>query len=234
MMGQATTSSTTGWLEQGPGSPALRGIVAWFNTFLAMRADARPQARTAPPDAAALARFQAMMLPHLDAAHNLARYLCRDADAAEDIVQEAFLRAFRSFADYRGGSARAWILTIVRNCHHSWWQERKRGARVEPLDGGLNDEGEPRERTDLPHEETTPETALLERDQAAEVRDILGALPEAFREILVLRELEDLSYREISDVTTTPLGTVMSRLARARAMFAEAWKRRQSAVKEAS
>ncbi|WP_413991381.1 sigma-70 family RNA polymerase sigma factor [Labrys okinawensis] len=231
MIGQATISPTN-WPAQA--APRLWGRLAawlkapWLQAVLSVGADASGRARAAPPDAAALSRFQAMMLPHLDAAHNLARFLCRDADAAEDIVQEAFLRAFRGFADYRGGSPRAWILTIVRNCHHSWWQEQKRG-RTEPLDGGLTEEGEPKERTDLPHEEANPESSLLERDQAAEVRAVLGALPEAFREILVLRELEDLSYREISEVTTTPLGTVMSRLARARALFAEAWKRRQAA-----
>ncbi len=227
MTAQATMSPTTSWLEQ-----AACWLTAWFSAFMSARTDARPA--KAMPDAASLARFQALMLPHLDAAHNLARFLCRDADAAEDIVQEAFLRAFRSFADYRGGSPRAWILAIVRNCHHSWWQEHKRGAREEPLDGGLTDEGETKERTDLPHEEANPESTLLQRDEAAQVRDILGTLPEAFREILVLRELEDLSYREISEVTTTPMGTVMSRLARARALFAEAWNRRHGAGREAS
>jgi RNA polymerase sigma factor (sigma-70 family) len=227
MMVQAATSPT-GWLVQMPWHRLFGRLAAWLEALCALPADAPAKARAAPLDAAVLARFQAMMLPHLDAAHNLARYLCRDADAAEDIVQEAFLRAFRSFADYRGGSARSWILTIVRNCHHTWWQDKKRG-RTEPLDADPGEDGETRERTDLPHDEADPESALLERDQAAEVRAVLGALPEAFREVLVLRELEDLSYREISEVTTTPLGTVMSRLARARALFAEAWKRHQAA-----
>lgn len=223
----------TGW----PAPTALQRpwgrLCSWLGALWSVRAEAPARARTAQLDAADLARFQALMLPHLDAAHNLARFLCRDADVAEDIVQEAFLRAFRSFGDYRGGSPRAFILTIVRNCHHSWWQERKRG-RTEPLDGGLTEDGETRERTDLPHDEADPESALLQRDEAGEVRAVLGTLPEAFREVLVLREMEDLSYREISEVTTTPLGTVMSRLARARALFAEAWKRRDGAEREAS
>jgi RNA polymerase sigma factor (sigma-70 family) len=234
MIGQAAAANPTNWPAQVAWQRLWGRLSPWLEGFWSTQAQASARAGAARPDAAALARFQALILPHLDAAHNLARYLCHDADAAEDIVQEAFLRAFRGFADYRGGSPRAWILTIVRNCHHSWWQDRKRGAKVEPLDGGLTDEGETRERTDLPHEAVNPESALLQRDQAAEVRDVLGRLPEAFREILVLRELEDLSYREISEVTTTPLGTVMSRLARARALFAEAWKRRHGADKEAS
>src|SRR5689334_8861024 len=87
---------------------------------------AQASATAARPDAATTARFEQTILPHLDAAHNLARYLSRDADAAQDIVQEAFLRAFRSFGDFRGDSSRAWILTIVRNCHHDWWLQRKR------------------------------------------------------------------------------------------------------------
>jgi RNA polymerase sigma-70 factor (ECF subfamily) len=233
MIGQAAAASPTNWPVQGAWQRLWGRLSPWLEALWSTQAGTSARAGAARPDAAALARFQAMMLPHLDAAHNLARFLSRDADAAEDIVQEAFLRAFRGFADYRGGSPRAWILTIVRNCHHSWWQDQKR-SRTESLDGGLNEEGEPRERTDLPHEAANPESALLQRDQAAEVRDVLGKLPEAFREILVLRELEDLSYREISEVTTTPMGTVMSRLARARALFAEAWKRRHGADKEAS
>lgn len=212
---------TADWLQF-----AGRRLTAWLQAIWQMSTGGQAQARAAP-DAAALARFQAQMLPHLDAAHNLARFLCRDADTAEDIVQEAFLRAFRGFADFRGGSSRAWILAIVRNCHRSWWQARQRSVRTEPLDaGGEDDSGE--ERTDLPHDEASPEATLLQRAEAGEIREVLGSLPEAFREVLVLREMEDLSYREIADATQTPLGTVMSRLARARALFAAAWKNRQA------
>jgi RNA polymerase sigma factor (sigma-70 family) len=164
-------------------------------------------------------RFRERMLPHLDAAHNLARYLCRDADAAQDIVQDAFLRAFRSFATYRGDGDRAWLLAIVRNCHLDW---RARAAKTErsetPFDDTLEDE-----HADLAPVEETPETSLLRRDEAARVRRQLETMPEAYREILVLRELEELSYREIADVTGLPIGTVMSRLARARALFQRAW-----------
>lgn len=218
MTAHAGTNPDTPWLL-----PAIRRLAAWCHGVWAMAASGQASFRPAA-NADRLARFQAVILPHLDAAHNLARYLCRDADAAEDIVQEAFLRAFRGFADYRGGSARAWLLTIVRNCHRSWWQARQRSVHTEPLDDGEGGE----ERTDLPHDEASPEAALLQGAEAAEIREVLDGLPEAFREILVLREMEDLSYREIADTIAAPMGTVMSRLARARALFAAAWKSRQA------
>jgi RNA polymerase sigma factor (sigma-70 family) len=194
--------------------------------------DAQAGSTAARPDAATAARFEQTIIPHLDAAHNLARYLSRDADAAQDIVQEAFLRAFRSFGDFRGGSSRAWILTIVRNCHHNWWSERKRSPLAES-DGrrpaNYDDaEGETDiiDLNDIARDEDTPETNLLRRRQAETVQAVLESLPELLREVLVLRELEDLPYREIADVTAVPIGTVMSRLARARKMFETVWQRR--------
>ncbi|WP_454816448.1 sigma-70 family RNA polymerase sigma factor [Labrys neptuniae] len=222
MTAHADTNPDTPWLL-----PSIRRLAAWWHGVWAMAATGQPSAR-AVGNAETLARFQAVILPHLDAAHNLARYLCRDADIAEDIVQEAFLRAFRGFADYRGGSARAWLLTIVRNCHRSWWQARQRSIHTEPLDDGEGGE----ERTDLPHDEASPEAALLQGAEAGEIREVLDGLPEVFREILVLREMEDLSYREIADTIVAPMGTVMSRLARARALFAAAWKSRQAGLGE--
>jgi len=175
------------------------------------------------------AQFRTTIIPHLDAAYNLARFLSRDPDAAQDIVQDAYLRAFRSFGDYRGGSSRAWVLAIVRNCHHTWFAQRRRASMVEPLAGGPGSPADERaagERHDLLEDEATPETDLLRRSEAQEVRSTLEALPEAFREVLVLRELEDLSYREIAETTATPIGTVMSRLSRARKLFEAAWRRR--------
>lgn len=181
---------------------------------------ARPRRAAAPPDAAA-ERFAHMMLPHLDAAHNLARYMSRDAGAAEDIVQEAFLRAFRGFADFRGGSPRAWLLAIVRNCHADWRRERGQTARRLPAD--TTDAGLALD--EVPDSADTPEAALLRQAEAAQVRLVLDALPVEFREVLVLRELEDCTYREIAEVASVPIGTVMSRLARARRMFAVQWHR---------
>lgn len=193
----------------------------------AVREDAVTGAR---PDAKAAARFRELMLPHLDAAYNLARFLCRDADAAEDVVQEAFLRAYRSFATFRGGSPRAWILSIVRNCHRDWWSDRRRRQAMESV-RDADDAGA--DGADTPRDDETPEVHLLRRSEAEEVRRHLGSLPEPFREVLVLRELEELSYREIAEVTATPVGTVMSRLARARKLFVAAWTGRTEAEEDA-
>lgn len=149
-----------------------------------------------------------MILPHLDAAYNFARFLTRDASAAQDVAQDALLRAWRAFGGYRGGDAKAWLLAIVRNCWASWAQaqQRERGtaAPVEELSASTAD---------------GPETSLLRLSEAEQVRAVLAALPEPFRATLVLRELEELSYREIAAITAVPIGTVMSRLARARQML---------------
>ena len=171
--------------------------------------------------------FHAAVLPHLDAAYNLARFLTRDADAADDIVQEAFLRAFRGFDGYRGGDARAWLLAIVRNCARSWASERTRARTLlEPLDPPQAEDGAEMETREIADpDQCTPEAALLRDSEASIIRRLIENLPEAFREVLVLREFDDLSYREIADITTTPIGTVMSRLARARQMLGDAWRR---------
>jgi len=176
-----------------------------------------------PPSADAnLARFRQNVVPQLDAAYNFARCLSRDADAAQDIVQEAFLRAYRSFAGYRGGDARAWIFTIVRNCYHSWLMGQRRKSR---LDVGYQGDGDSEGLiSTIASDENTPEMTLMRKAEAQTVRLILNAMPRPFREILVLREIEDLSYHQISDITALPIGTVMSRLARARKAFGDAWR----------
>ena len=177
-----------------------------------------------PPGAdATLARFRQNVVPQLDAAYNFARFLSRDAVAAQDIVQEAFLRAYRNFAGYRGGDARAWIFTIVRNCYHNWLMDRRRKSRFEVDYRG---EGDSEELiSSVPSDEDTPEAKLVRKGEAQTVRLILNAMPRPFREILVLREIEELSYHQISDITALPIGTVMSRLARARNSFGDAWRR---------
>ncbi|KRB55199.1 RNA polymerase subunit sigma-24 [Rhizobium sp. Root708] len=190
------------------------------------RGQARPDVLATPAQrlSADLAlRFQQTILPHMDACYNFARFLSRDADAAQDILQDAFLRAYRSFATYRGGDSRAWIFAIVRNCYLAWQQKGRRRARFEtPLD----ESGADSEET-LPHEiasqEDTAETAMIRESESDRVRRVISMLPDAMREVLVLREMEELSYRQIAEVIDSPIGTVMSRIARARREFAEAW-----------
>jgi RNA polymerase sigma-70 factor (ECF subfamily) len=168
-------------------------------------------------------RFQREIVPHLDAAYNFARFLSRNPDAAQDIVQDSFLRAYRGFDGYQGGDARAWIFSIVRNCYHNWLLEGRRKARLEvdvhPRDGAADFSVD-----DVASDEDTPETALLRSSEAGKVRSVLNLLPRALREVLVLRELEGLSYREIAQTSALPIGTVMSRLARARDHFAAVWR----------
>lgn len=150
--------------------------------------------------------FDTVVLPHLDAAHRLARWLMRDADVAEDVVQEASLRAFRYFRTFVGGDGRAWFLRIVRNTCYDW-----RRRRYQPPTDSFDDDqhSSARPRSD-------PETLLLQTDDAALIAQALSRLPGHFHQLLVLRELEGLSYRELSDVIGIPMGTVMSRLSRAR------------------
>jgi len=154
-------------------------------------------------------RFEELFLPHLDAAYSLARYLSRDAVAADDIVQESYLRAFRSFGSYRGGDAKSWLLAIVRNCSFDWSKSHRSASEV-----GLP------EPDDLPDGgQDGPEASAVRDSETQKVRNVIRRLPEPFRETLVLRELEELSYREIAQLTGVPVGTVMSRLARARQML---------------
>ena len=159
------------------------------------------------PDEPDRAAFAATILPHLDAAYNLGRWLLRDPTAAEDVVQEAMLRALTYFASFRGGSsARAWLLQIVRTTAYSWLAER----RAAPIDA------DEETMADIPAPGDDPEQALAAGERRGRLDDTLAALPLELRECLVLRELEELSYKEIGRVTGVPIGTVMSRLWRAR------------------
>jgi RNA polymerase sigma-70 factor (ECF subfamily) len=163
-------------------------------------------------------RFEAQVLPHLDAAYRLARWLVRSPGDADDVVQEALLRAFRAFDALRNADARAWLLAIVRNCALSAIDQRRRRA-TEPL----MEEHEAMPETGL--ETADPEGASIERDERRTLERLIAALPGEHREVLLLRELEDMSYREIAAVTSVPIGTVMSRLARARAALRASWLR---------
>ena len=152
-------------------------------------------------------RFEEIVLPHLAAAYNLARWLVHNEHDAEDLVQEAYLRAFKSFAGYYGGNSRSWLLTIVRNTCYTWLQKNRVLHVTEPLDDNLDELG-----VDF----ADPEMLLLQSVEAQIVRQALSELPVEFREVVVLREMEGFAYKEIADVIDLPLGTVMSRLARGR------------------
>jgi RNA polymerase sigma-70 factor, ECF subfamily len=169
------------------------------------------------------ARFEAQVMPHLDAAYRFARWLSRSPTDAEDVVQEAFLRAFRAFDTLRGSDVKAWLLAIVRNCHATAVRQQQRRAAVplpadddEPLGAGAMASGAIAALPD-------PESASMVADDKRTLRRLIAALPAEHREVLLLRELEDLSYREIAAVTGVPIGTVMSRLARARSALKVSW-----------
>lgn len=159
------------------------------------------------PDHATVERFRAVMLPHLDAAHGFARWLTRDPVQAQDVAQEAMLRALRYFHAFRGEEARPWLLRIVRN---TWVDLRAKRGADQPLEVVENH----------PAEGLDPEQSALAGDRRRQVAAALAALPEEMREILVLREIEDLPYKQIAAVLDMPIGTVMSRLARARERLA--------------
>ncbi len=154
-----------------------------------------------------VARFEQVVLPHLDSAYNLARWLTGDGHDAEDVVQEAYLRALRFFGGFRGGDARPWLLAVVRHACYDWLQRNRPRQPLTVFDEELHTGAEGG---------ADPVELLLREEDRAQLRRALGELPVEFREVLVLRELEGLSYREIGAVTGLPPGTVMSRLARAR------------------
>lgn len=157
-------------------------------------------------------RFELLVLPHLDAAYNLARWLVGNPADAEDIVQEAFLRALRFFDGFRGGDSRAWLLKIVRNTSYSWLRKNRPAQLADEFDETIHSDEMMSE---------TAESKLLSSAESERVRKALEGLPLAFREVIVLREIEGLSYKEISDVTGVAMGTVMSSLSRARQRLRE-------------
>jgi RNA polymerase sigma-70 factor (ECF subfamily) len=154
-----------------------------------------------------LPNFEQAVLPHLDAAYNLARWITRNAQDAEDVVQEAYLRAFRFFGGFRGGNARSWLLKIVRNTCYTWLHQNRAQQPTTAFDEELH--------TDMT-ESKSPETLLLRNADCQLLNQALQELPPVLREVLVLLELEGLSYKEIAEVLDIPIGTVMSRLARSR------------------
>ena len=156
--------------------------------------------------------FEEAMLPHLDAAHNLAKWRLRNEQDAQDVVQEAYLRAFRSFNGFRGTNGRAWLLTIVRNTSYTLLKKSHAVDLTTPFDEEIHATG---------HESVSPATILEHSEDSDLITEAMDALPAEFREIVVLRHQEGLSYKEIADIAQIPPGTVMSRLARARAKLKE-------------
>jgi RNA polymerase sigma-70 factor, ECF subfamily len=164
-------------------------------------------------------RFEAVVLPHLDAAYALARWLTKnDADAA-DVVQEAMLRAFRYFDSYREGDARSWVLQIVRRTTYSWIERNRPAATVPLADDAAVDTSTGALREAAPG----TEALLLNRSELRRLDRLIEALPAPLREVIVLRELQEIGYRDIAEITGVPIGTVMSRLHRARAALRRAW-----------
>jgi RNA polymerase sigma-70 factor (ECF subfamily) len=163
-------------------------------------------------------RFEVLVLPHLDAAYRFARWLSRSPGDADDVVQEAVLRAFRGFDALRGSDVKAWLLTIVRNCHLTALKQQQRRAFVP-----LPEEHDAEDGHAVIATTPDPENASMRRDDQRTLDRLMSALPEEHREVLVLREIEEMDYREIAAVTNVPIGTVMSRLARARNALKARW-----------
>ena len=164
-------------------------------------------------------RFEEAFLPHLSAAHNLARWLVHDDHEADDIVQDAFLRALRFFHAFRGGDSRAWLLTIVRNRCYTWLRNKSLAGNVGEFDEMQYSPAVDDASDAAGIKSTDPEVLLARLDDASLIHQALESLPEEFREAIVLRELEDMSYKQIATITGVPMGTVMSRIARGRKML---------------
>ena len=164
-------------------------------------------------------RFREAALPYLDDVYTLARYLLRNPTDAEDAVQECYLRALKHFDGYRGPAMKPWLFAILRNVCHAEYARRKTATAP-----SIDDLPETAEQTPLWREQQdTPETEILRERDAATIRRLVDALVEPFKETFILREINNLSYREIAETVGAPVGTVMSRLARARAMLRAAW-----------
>ena len=184
-------------------------------------------ANDAAAEQARMRRFRDAALPHLDEVYTLARYLMRNTSDAEDAVQECYLRALRHFDSYRGPAMKPWLLTILRNVCNAEFARRGRGEV--PTDY-VQDELVAEEMPMWQEPQASPEKVILQQQDRATIRRLVEELPEPFREAIVLREVNDLSYKEIAEVAGVPVGTVMSRLARARAMLRSAWNTAETAT----
>ena len=166
----------------------------------------------------AASRFEEIVMPHLDAAYNLARWLVKDQHAAEDVVQDAYLRAFRYFGSFRGDDARPWLLGIVRNSCYSWLQNTKRSPEHVEFDEAIELD-DSAEITMAIGRAESPEALLVRKADRTLINAAIQALPASFREVIILREIEEMPYDSIATIMHIPIGTVMSRLSRARSML---------------
>jgi len=164
-------------------------------------------------------QFEEVTLPHLNAAYNLARWLTHSDQDAQDIVQEAYLRAFKFFDGFHGEEARAWLLAIVRNTTYTWLRQNREYVSHMPFDEEFGDFNESGSATLCQQLDNNPAAILARNDDKRLLDQALAQLPVEFREVVVLRELEDCSYKEISEIAGIPIGTVMSRLARGRRLL---------------
>jgi RNA polymerase sigma factor (sigma-70 family) len=181
-------------------------------------------------DQARAQRFEQVVLPHLDAAYNLARWLTRDEHNAQDVVQEAYLRAYKFFDSFHGDNARPWLLKIVRNTYYTGLKQDHAGHSHVSFeeDSHSLDEAEPLFRGNSSTDD--PERILMQHDARQSITHALEQLPMEFREVVILRELEDLSYKAIARIVDIPVGTVMSRLARGRKLLAETLQQRRGGL----
>ena len=196
-------------------SPALTGLLA-----------AKPITMSADADAERARRFREAALPHLDDVYTLARYILRDRADADDAVQECYLRALRHFDSYRGPAMKPWLLAILRNVCNAEFARRA----AQPATSVAPPEESAADAPLWQEPQASPETELMRHRDGETVRRLIAALPPAFREAVVLRDINNLSYRDIADVAGVPVGTVMSRLARARSMLRAAWNAEQGAA----
>ena len=181
------------------------------------------QSRTKPlPHDDRRRRFELLALPHLDAAYNLARWLAGNTTDAEDVVQDAYLRAYRYFDAFQGGNFRVWLLTIVRNAFITWVKENRSSRMVFAADAPV-DEAAHTDQVMWISPSRDPEALLLESIDSQTLSRLMEQLPAEYRGVLLLREVEDLAYKEIATVTGVPIGTVMSRLSRARLNLRKLW-----------
>jgi RNA polymerase sigma-70 factor (ECF subfamily) len=200
-------------MQRSHKTPHRTPALPWRAEVVQTETDARERGDT---DAARSRRFQQLALPHLDAAYNLARWLCGNANDADDVVQEAFMRAFRFFDTFRGDTARPWLLAIVRRTWYTEWRRRAPSHEMLEFDDTMDDatfDGWSAGGDD-------PQTLLIRDEDTKLVHEALAQLPVEYREVLILRELEEMGYREIAVVADLPIGTVMSRLARGRRKLA--------------